>query len=97
MSAGVPFNKDQINSDIGSVTRQVYSALDNARKVQVALTATPNQTLLDLGFAQADIDSIKSAFVDLDNLRQVFEGGRTQAVAYDFRTFAKRLIGIGLF
>lgn len=95
--AGVPFNKDQINSDIGSVTRQVYSALDNARKVQVALNATPNQTLLDLGFAQADIDSIKSAFTDLDNLRQVFEGGRNQTIAYDFRTFAKRLIGIGLF
>lgn len=97
MSAGVPFNKDAVNNSLGSVVQQVYAALDNVRKVQAALTATPNQTLLDLGFAQADIDSMKSAYTDLDNLRQVFEGGRTQATAYDFRTFAKRLIGIGLY
>jgi|SRR5687768_2298507 len=97
MAAGVPFNKDAVNHEIGSVTRQVYASLDNVRKVQQALAATPNQTLLDMGFVQADIDSIKSAFVDLDNLRQVFEGGRNQTVAYDFRTFAKRLIGIGLY
>jgi hypothetical protein len=95
--AGIPFNKDAVNHTLGSVTQQVYAALDNARKIQQALAATPNQTLLDMGFTQADIDSMKSAYVDLDNLRQIFEGGRTQAVAYDFRTFAKRLIGIGLF
>ena len=97
MAAGVPYKKDAINNTVGSVVQQVYASLDNARKVQTALAATPNQTLLDLGFVQADIDSMKSAFVDLDNLRQVFEGGRNQTVAYDFRTFAKRLIGIGLF
>jgi hypothetical protein len=95
--AGVPFNKDALNNSLGSVVQQIYASLDNARKVQTALAATPNQTMLDMGFTQADIDSIKSAFVDLDNLRQVFEGGRNQTVAYDFRTFAKRLIGIGLY
>lgn len=95
--AGVPFNKDAVNHSLGSVVQQVYASLDNVRKVQAALVATPNQTFLDMGFTQADVDSMKSAFTDLDNLRQVFEGGRNQTTAYDFRTFAKRLIGIGLY
>lgn len=95
--AGVPFNKDSINHDIGSVTRQVYAALDNVRKIKIALDGAPNQVLLDVGFTQNEIDTIRSAFADLDNLRQVFEGGRNQTTAYDFRTFARRLIGTGLF
>lgn len=95
--AGIPFNKDVLNHDVGSVTRQLYAAFANVKKLQDQLTATPNQTLTDMGFSAQDIADIKSAFTDMDNLRQVFEGGRNQQTAYDFRTFAKRLIGSGLF
>jgi hypothetical protein len=95
--AGIPFNKESINHDLGSVTRQVYASLDNVRKLKIALDGAPNQTLLDIGFTQNDIDTIRSAFTDLDNLRQIFEGGRNQMTAYDFRTFARRLIGTGLY
>ncbi len=95
--AGVPFNKDSINNDLGSVTRQVYASLDNVRKLKIALDGAPNQVLLNVGFTQAEIDVIRSAFGDLDNLRQIFEGGRNQTNAYDFRTFARQLIGTGLY
>ncbi|WP_434439709.1 hypothetical protein [Lentzea sp. E54] len=95
--AGVPFTKDSLNNDVGSVVRQVYAAFDNVRKLQATLAGKPDEDLVALGFSSAEVADIKSAFIDLDNLRQVFEGIRAQAGASDFRSFAKRLIGSGLY
>jgi hypothetical protein len=41
------------------------------------------------------VNTLKSAMSDLDQLRTIFVGSATLGVAKDFRTFAKRLCGLG--
>jgi len=88
-----------VNGTIAQIVRQLYGALDNARLFQAWLVATPDATLLaaPFGMAQADINTLKSTMTDLDQLRQVFEGTATRTPAYDYRTFAKQALGVGLF
>jgi len=53
------------------------------------------------GYASGDVTTMKSAMSDLDQLRQIYQGGSSQSTlrgnsnAYDYRTFTKLLWGTG--
>lgn len=51
--------------------------------------------LIAMGYVQADVNTLRSAMLDLDKLRQVYQGAAISDPAYDFRTFAKQLYLFG--
>jgi hypothetical protein len=94
MSAGFPQDKNAINSRAGSLSIQARDLFTQIQNFQTFLGTLTNQNLLDLGFAQADVDNIKSAFTQLDALRAIATGATGgQTAVNDYLLFAKRLIG----
>lgn len=98
MSAGVQLDKGIVNGTVGSVVADLHRAFGRLVQTKSWLDSVPDATLLaaPYGFVQADIDDLRSAFSDLNQLNTIYQGGAALAVAKDFRTFAKRLYGFGL-
>ena len=95
---GLPFNDVDINAKSGTLYIQLRDVLTAIKNFQSMLTATADADLTATdqngkAFTATEVSNLKSAFTDLDKLRQIFEGTATQASTYDFRTFAKLLAG----
>jgi hypothetical protein len=93
MAVGFPALKTDVDARAGQLALTVR---DTLRQVQIFKAWVDTQTdaaLIALGYVQADVDRLRSSFVDLDKLRSIYEGTATQASTYDFRTFAKLLVG----
>lgn len=103
MAVGDQPTHAEINATALQIVRQLYSAFVNVQRFQAYLLATADATLIALptggatALIQADINTLKSTFNDLDLLRTVFEGTATQASLKDFRAFAKQILGPGLY
>jgi alpha-D-ribose 1-methylphosphonate 5-phosphate C-P lyase len=67
----------------------------NIQQYKAWLDTMTDQSLIALGFAQGDVDVLKSAIADLDQLRVLYQGGATLGTAKDFRAFAKQLWRFG--
>jgi hypothetical protein len=85
-----------VHAATAQIVRQVYSMFTNVERFQAYLLAT-DLKLPPYNMTSADEALIKSAFNDLDQLRTIFSGDQSLAVAKDFRTFAKHALGTGLF
>lgn len=98
MSVGILPTKDQLDNNGGGLLKNVENAIAQCEKINVWLLATPDATLLaaPYGYAQAEINTLKSAFADMAILGTVYRGTATQGSLKDFRTFAKLLWGFGL-
>jgi len=94
---GATATKDEINNTAGQIARQVFAALNNAEQFKAFLDTKTDQNLLDLSFAQADVNTLRSAVGDLEQLSNIFLGQVNLSVAKDFTTFSKLLIGVGLY
>lgn len=95
---GLQSNVVDINARAGSLYIQLRDTLNAIKNFQSMLTATLDADLTSPDqngktFTAAEVTNLKSAYTDLDKLRQIFEGTQTQATTYDFRTFAKLLAG----
>lgn len=95
--AGVPVTAVEVNTTASQIARQVFASLSHVQRFQEFLLATPDATLIALGISSDDVAIIKSAFTDLEQLRTIFEGSVNLAVAKNFRTFSKQLLGTGLY
>ena len=93
MSVGFPQDKANVDARLGQVALAVRVALADVKALQTYMAATPDATLLAMGYVQAEVNTMKSALTDLNKLATVYEGTDTQTPAYDFRTFAKLLVG----
>jgi hypothetical protein len=86
-----------LKTDVDARSGQLALTLrDTLRQVQLFKAWLDTQTdaqLIALGYAQGDVDKLRSAYVDLDQLRTVYEGAGTRTPAYDYRTFSKLLVG----
>jgi hypothetical protein len=47
------------------------------------------------GYVQADLNTLRSAIGDMDQLRSVYQGASAVATPKDFRTFAKLMYPYG--
>jgi hypothetical protein len=96
MSVGSPTTKATIDSTAGNIASSINVVFDRVRLFKIWLDTQIDADLITLGYTQAEVDRLRSAYVDLDKLRTIFEGSQTQSPAYDFRTFAKLIWGFGL-
>lgn len=94
--AGIEVTKDSINRRVGSVAAQLFATFAEIRKVKEWLdgvTASDLQTLY--GFTAAEAANIKSAYTELAELAAVWQGSQAVLTAKDYRTFPRRLTGVG--
>lgn len=91
---GYGTTRGEIDSRVGVVAIQLRDLFAQIRIVQEYLASQTNQNLIDKGYTQGDVDIIKSAYTDLDDLRKIYEGLINLPDARDFRTFTKQLTGI---
>lgn len=97
MSLGRPAAKSDLDQAAGAIAMSLFATMDNIAKVKTVLDGLTTTDLQNLGYSSTEANQIKSAFTDMDKLRTVFNGTATQASTYDFRTFAKLLLGTGLY
>jgi hypothetical protein len=97
MAAGIIPTKLQLDDLVGNGARTVRLALERVKDIKEYLD-TKSQADLETEFSYSPTDAanIKSAYADLAKLAGIFEGTQTQSPAYDFRTFARRLWGLGV-
>lgn len=98
MAVGIVVTKEDLNRQSGQIARSLGLVMEQIEQFQRYLAATPGEELEapPIGFTPEDVSVLKSAFGDLDHLRQVYLGQATQAEPLDFRRFAGQLVGTGL-
>ena len=94
MTVGYSASKGEVDSTIGMVALNLREAFDAIRHFKIWLDAKPDADLTTMGYTANDIATLRSAYVDLLKLANIYEGTATQSPAYDFRTFAKLLTGV---
>ncbi len=92
MSVGYALTKAGIDTHAGNLAVNLRNCLDDIAKYQVFLNATPDDTLTALGYTSGEVAVLKSSFVDLQKLHDIYYGSATQSTTYDFTTFAKQLL-----
>lgn len=97
MSVGIQNTKQQIDSTAGLFV-QLMNVFDQISRMQTFLLATPDATLTSApyNYTAGEVAQLKSAFSDHAQLIAIYQGAQSLAVAKDFRTFSKPLIGTGL-
>ena len=97
MAIGMQQTKGQIDSTAGLFV-QLQNVFDQIERVQTFLLATPDATLqaAPYGYTAGEVAQLKSAFTDAVQLIGIYKGTQILAVAKDFRTFSKLLVGTGL-
>jgi hypothetical protein len=97
MTVGFPQTLGDLNSAAGGLSIAVREALRNVQRFQTQLAAVPDATLLaaPIALVQADINTLRSSFTDLNDLAGLYAGAASTHLTgtYDYRTFSKLLWG----
>ena len=97
MSVGLPVTKDEIDARAGDISRQFQRLFGDVVTLQQYLLSTPTATLVELGYTDQDVATLKTAFSDLTELGNIWIGQAALAAPKDFRIFVKQLWGVGAF
>lgn len=84
---GESITQGQLNQAAGTVTLELKRNYDRAVAINEFLLRTSDADLIALGFTQAEVTTIKSAFADL---------AYQKTQAFDSSTFVKQLYGLGI-
>jgi hypothetical protein len=94
---GLPVTKDEIDARAGGIARSFQAAFDNVTVLALYLNATPDADLVALGYAADEVATLKTAWADLVQLGTIWTGNADLPAAKDFRTFVRRVWGVGAF
>jgi hypothetical protein len=94
MAVGFSAVKTDIDNRAGNLSVSLRDVLRNVQIFKAFLDTQTDAGLQALGYSSGDVATLRSAYTDLDKLRQIYEGTATQGTTYDFRTFAKQLAGV---
>jgi hypothetical protein len=97
MSVGLPVSKQEIDARAGDTARSFQKGFEDVVTMQGFLEQTVDADLVTLGYTPEEVASLKAAFVDLSQLGRIFVGDEALPAAKDFRTFVRRLWGVGAF
>ena len=96
MSAGNPQTMNDWNYRSGSLAVQLEETLHLSAVVSSATGAITDAGLIARGFVEADINTLRSAIGDANDLATIFGGGTSIHLTgtYDYTTFVKLLYGV---
>lgn len=97
MSAGLPVTKTEVDARAGDTARLFQRGFEDVVTMQSYLEQTPEADLIALGYTTDDVATLKAAYNDLSQLGRIFAGQEALAAPKDFRTFVRRLWGVGAF
>lgn len=81
----------EIQTQAANLCRQIDATFLRIQTFKGWLDTLSDGTLISTyGYVQGDIDILRSSFVDLEQLRTIYQGTVNLAVAKDFRAFAKQ-------
>lgn len=103
MAIGLPVGKSDLDFAVGRAGQAIATALNQVRELKRYLDAATTAELQALprgvdvaAYTSAEVDALKSAVADLDQLRTIYEGTAALPTAKDFRAFVRRVIGVGI-
>lgn len=89
-------DKNTIAGRAGSLFQALDSSFLRIQQYKIFLDTIPDATLIgSYGFVQGDIDVLRSALNDMEQLRTIYQGTVNLSVAKDFRSFAKQGYAFG--
>ena len=97
MSVGFPISKGDIDNRAGSLAVTLRDDFLRIRQFKAWLDTQPDGNLTGLTpvpYTSGEVATLRSAYVDLDKLAQIYLGLATQGTTYDFQTFAKLVVGV---
>lgn len=94
--AGFSRARADIDQRAGTLVLTLRNTFDEIDRFQNFLAGTPDADLqaAPINYTAGEVAQLKSAIADLAKLSAIFRGADTQSPAYDFRTFAKQLVGV---
>lgn len=95
MTLGLQPPKAQVDETVGAQTRALNVLFTEIGAFKAWLDGETDTDLADLGYTPGEVAELRSAYVDLDQLRTIYIGAASLASAKDFRTFAKRMWHFG--
>lgn len=89
-------DRNSLNNRAGDLFKTVDSTFLRVQQFKTFLDTIADATLISAyGYVQADIDVLRSALTDIEQLRTIYQGTVNLAVAKDFRAFAKQTYPYG--
>lgn len=90
------FDRTVANQRAGQLFAQLDATFLRVQQFKAFLDQISDANLNSLyGYVQGDIDILRSALGDIEQLRSIYQGGATLGVAKDFRAFAKQTYPYG--
>ena len=98
MAIGVPVSKAQFDDFFGSTVLMGKLFFERVTIAKEFLDQYSSAQLQTAGFVAtaADGDVVKSSYEDLAQLEAIWRGAANLGVAKDFRTFVRRIWGLGV-
>lgn len=97
MSVGLPVSKNEIDGRAGDIARSLQRVFRDVLTLKSYLDQTPDADLVTLGYTEAEVATLKTAWSDLFELSTIWSGQANLTNAKDFRTFVRQLWGVGAF
>src|SRR3954462_8560762 len=96
VAAGLSLNRDDIDQRAGLLAVTLRNAFDEVDRFAAFPNAPPDNQLQTppQSYSAAEVAQLKSAFADMSRLGRVYRGVESSGDVYDFRTFAKQLMGV---
>jgi predicted trehalose synthase len=97
MAAGLTaqLSKTSVDNTVGITAQKLNETFRDIASTKAFLDGYEDAVLIELGYTPQDVANMKTAYNDLDALRQVYEGLTASAVK-DYRAFASRIWGVGI-
>jgi hypothetical protein len=93
--AGFPFGLNDVNSRAGSLSVACRDTLRQVQLFKAELDTQADAYYTGLGMTSGDLANLRSAYVDLNDLANVYMGVASTHLTgtYDYRTFSKLMWG----
>lgn len=95
MSAGLAIQKSSIDNEVGAIGRDLNLVVGRIVNFKAWLDGQLDADLAALGYNSTDIANMRSALGDAKQLADIYAGTATLGSTKDFRTFLKRIWGLG--
>lgn len=97
MSVGrTPPPKADVDANAANILLSCNSVMARVADFKAWMDTQSDANLISLGYSQAEVNTLRSAFVDASLMQQIWVGSAGLATPRDMRTFAKLVWGIGI-